>query len=117
MTGRWFTTMQKGGALSRAFAIVCAMSFLIVGLVHHTQHLNAAPMTASQLSIGDESPDAAKKIFVTAEHCSACSALTMPAPAPSGLTNITSDGPIPSLFAAIRAHPPNAELRPPIAMT
>jgi hypothetical protein len=114
---RMLATIYSYTALRRATAVVCALAFLTVAFAHTLHRCDAMAASAPShhtMSMPDDVPDVDKKTPSALDHCCACTTVMVPGsvqaiaaiPAMAALAVVAPDH--------IRAHPPAAELRPPI---
>ena len=110
-------TLYSYTVLRRATAIVCALAFLTVALAHTLHRCDAMAASAPShhaVSMPGDVPDADKQAPSALEHCCACTLVIVP-----GSVQTIAAVPVTAVLAVvapdhIRAHPPAAELRPPI---
>jgi hypothetical protein len=114
---RMLATIYSYTALRRATAVVCALAFLMVAFAHTLHRCDAMAASAPShhaVSMPGDVPDADKKAPSALDHCCACTMVIVP-----GSVQAIAAVPATAVRAVvapdhIRAHPPAAELRPPI---
>ena len=110
-------TLYSYTALRRATAVVCALAFLTVAFAHTLHRCDAMAASVPShhtMSMPGDVPDADNKAPSALDHCCACTMVVMP-----GSVQAIAAVPAMAVRAVvppdnIRAHPPAAELRPPI---
>lgn len=108
----------RSSATARLVAVVCAVAFLSVTLIHGAHYFNA-PVLASvlQADVGssDDVPEAPIKGPITSVHDHGCSGVAMPVLAQAAIRlRITAN--VPSIeIAGLLPSPPGVESRPPIS--
>jgi len=110
-------TLYSYAALRRATAVVCALAFLVVAFAHTLHRCDAMAASAPShhaVSMPGAAPDADKQAPSALDHCCACTMVMVP-----GSVQTIAAVPVTAVLAIvasdnIRAHPPAAELRPPI---
>lgn len=110
-------TLYSYTALRRATAIACALAFLTVAFAHTLHRCDAMAGSVPShhaVSMPGDFPDADKKAPSALDHCCVCTMVIVP-----GLLQAIAAVPAMTVRAVvapdhIRAHPPAAELRPPI---
>jgi hypothetical protein len=113
---RVLATIYSYTALRRATAIVCALAFLTVAFAHTLHRCDAMAASSSDhaVSMTSDVPDTEKQAQPALDHCCACTMVIVP-----GSVQAIAEVPATAVLTVarpdhIRAHPPAADLRPPI---
>jgi hypothetical protein len=96
---------------------VCALAFLTVAFAHALHRCDAMAASAPSdhaVSMAGDVPDTEKNAQPAVDHCCACTTVIVP-----GSVQAIAEAPATAVLAVarpdrIRAHPPAADLRPPI---
>jgi hypothetical protein len=102
----------------RVVAVVCALTYLLVGFSHAVQHVDAAvPVVALQMNSdgSDNSPSAPGKIGIGIDHCQGCVMVGIPVEGQTTLPGRIKTAYPAARLASLHPHSPIAETPPPIS--